>query len=133
MSKSTVKSKSSKLNQSEIILLSDWLRTRRKNADWNKCNAKSLAGEATVELKFPVTDANLRSLAKAASIEVPTTRGKSPSQLRNPTRAKLARLRAAIVYLFKKLGEPVPSNLSWEPNTSTTARTESNDATNAAE
>lgn len=104
------------LEMNEVIKLSNWLTSVKSQKDWPKMNREQLALKATTELNFIVNTRNLASVAEAANIILPRLMMPKAevNSTKNGTRAKLVRLRRAIVELYQEFGKPVPDYLEWD-------------------
>ena len=111
MQESKITRNALKIGQS--MKLSVWLTSKKDHPDWQKMNAESLATIAEKELGFYLTERNIRSVAKAIDLTIPTKPRTIKDSSKNMTRYRLGLLRKAVIELYTKLGENAPDYLNW--------------------
>lgn len=103
------------LSMQQALKLSFWLSAKKDHTDWKNLSVRELIPMAVKDLGFNIVERNLRSVAKASSIVLPTKREKSvdPSS-KNYTRHKIGLLKKGLVELYHRLGEALPDYLEFD-------------------
>ena len=109
------------LDMPKSFRLSKWLASQAGMPDFTKSNQLRLTELANKELGFEITEINLRTVAKAAEINLPSSRTGEPRRLkkgnikwqRNLSRQRINLLRDCLVDIYKQFGQEVPVELEW--------------------
>jgi hypothetical protein len=112
------------LDMPKSFRLGKWLASQVSMPNFAKSNQLALSQLATKELGFEVTDINLRTVAKAAEIDLPSSRTGVPRRLkkgnvkwqRNLSRQRINILRDCLVDIYRQFGQDVPPELQWKEN-----------------
>ena len=95
--------------------LMTWLNSKKETPAWKTLTKENILELASKELGFEITYINLKSVAKACSVDLPVSRiPGGNSKTKNGSRHKITMLRKAVVELCNKLGEKVPEYILWQ-------------------
>ncbi len=107
MSTTNGKISRNQLDMPKSFKLGKWLASQAGMPEFTKTNQLKLTELATKELGFGVTEINLRTIAKAADITLPSSR------TGEPRRMKINILRDCLVDIYRQFGQEVPAELEW--------------------
>ena len=108
------------LSNEQVILFTDWLRRNKADMEGNRADAEKVATLASNELGFAIVVSTVENLAPTIGVRVhPVT-----EKAKRTHRIKI--VAQAVLNLYERLGEPVPTSLTRVAGSRTATSSSSN-------